>query len=127
MGRYEKLLLRNKIRSLLKFSIIREEIKADLIIPVRERKRKKISGKYRKQLNLVFDKIKCNQRNITEKMFFVVKRKLRETLRARKFRYQVKEIKIKLIVYNINKKVIETICIKLRISTDPIYELCVYH
>ncbi len=29
-------------------SIIREEIKADSIIPVRERKRKKIRGKYRK-------------------------------------------------------------------------------
>jgi len=100
-------------------SIIREEIKADSIIPVRERKRKEISGKYRKQLNLVFDKIKYNQRNIVETIFSVVKRKLGEALRARKFHYQVKEIKIKLIVYNINKKVIEIICIKLRISTEP--------
>lgn len=32
--------------------LIREEIKADSIIPVRERKRKKIKGKYRKQLHL---------------------------------------------------------------------------
>ncbi|WP_369793110.1 hypothetical protein, partial [Methanosarcina sp. 2.H.A.1B.4] len=31
----------------------------------------------------------------------------------------IKEIKIKLIVYNINKKVVEIICIKLRISTEP--------
>jgi len=30
-------------------SIIREEIKADSIIPVRKRKRKKMRGKYRKQ------------------------------------------------------------------------------
>jgi hypothetical protein len=52
-------------------------------------------------------------------MFSVVKRKLGETLRARKFLYQVKEIKIKLVVCNINKKVIEIICIKLRISTEP--------
>jgi hypothetical protein len=29
-------------------SIIREEIKADSIIPLREKKRKKIRGKYRK-------------------------------------------------------------------------------
>ncbi len=100
-------------------SIIREEIKADSIIPVRERKRKKIRGKYRKQLNLVFDRIKYNQRNIVETIFYVVKRKLGETLRARKFRYQVKEIKIKLIIYNINKKVVEVIGIKLRISTEP--------
>ena len=56
-------------------SIIREEIKADSIIPVRERKRKKIRGKYRKQLNLVFDRIKYNQRNIVETIFSVVKRK----------------------------------------------------
>jgi len=70
-------------------------------------------------LNLVFDKIKYNQRNIVETIFSVVKRKLGETLRERKFRYQVREIKIKLIVYNTNKKVIEIICIKLRISKEP--------
>jgi hypothetical protein len=37
-------------------SFIREEIKADSIIPVRKRKRRKIKGKYRKQLFLSFDK-----------------------------------------------------------------------
>ncbi|MDD4522876.1 MAG: hypothetical protein PHW84_08170, partial [Methanosarcina sp.] len=49
----------------------------------------------------------------------VVKRKFGEVLRARKFYNQVKEIKIKLIVYNINKKVVQIICIKIRISTEP--------
>src|SRR5271169_7178166 len=100
-------------------SIIREEIKADSIIPVRERKRKEISGKYRKQLNLVFDRIKYNQRNIVETIFSVIKRKLGETLRGRKFSYQVEEIKIKLMVYNMNRKVVDIICTKLRISTEP--------
>jgi Transposase DDE domain len=94
-------------------SIIREEIKADSIISIGERKRKKIRGKYRKQLNLVFDRIKYNQRNIVETIFSLIKRKLGETLRAKKFRYQAKEIKIKLIVYNINRKVIEIICTKI--------------
>jgi hypothetical protein len=70
-------------------------------------------------LNLVFDKNKYNQTNTVETKFSVVKRKLGESLRARKFHYQVKETKIKLTVYNINKKVIEIICIKLRISTEP--------
>ena len=42
-----------------------------------------------------------------------------DDLRARKLRNQVKEVKVKLIVYNINKKVIEIIYIKLRISTEP--------
>ena len=100
-------------------ALIREEIKAESIIPLRVRKRKKIKGKYRKQLYLTFDEIRYNKRNIAETTFSVVKRKFGETLRARKFHNQVKEIKIKLIVYNINKKVIEIIYIKLRISTEP--------
>ena len=91
--------------------LIREEIKAESIIPLRVRKRKKIKGKYRKQLNLTFDKIRYNKRNIAETTFSVVKRKFGEVLRARKFYNQVKEIKIKLIVYNINKKVVEIIYI----------------
>jgi transposase len=99
--------------------LIREEIKADSIIPLRVRKRKKIKGKYRKQLHLTFDKIKYNKRNIAETTFSVVKRKFGEVLRARKFFNQVKEIKIKLIVYNINKKVVQIICIKIGISTEP--------
>jgi hypothetical protein len=100
-------------------TLIREEIKADSIIPLRQRKRKKMRGKYRKQLHQSFDKIKYNQRNIAETTFSVVKRKFRETLGARKFRSQVKEIKLKLIVYNIGGKTVEIICIKLRISTEP--------
>jgi transposase len=69
---------------------------------------------------LVFDKIKYNQRNISETTFSIVKRKFGEKIRARKFRNQGKEIKFKLIVYNINKKVVEIIYVKLRLSTEPI-------
>ncbi|MDD2614556.1 MAG: transposase [Methanosarcina sp.] len=100
-------------------ALIREEIKADSIIPLRVRKRKRINGKYRKQLHIEFDKITYNRRNIVEAIISVVKRKFGETLRARKLRNQVKEVKVKLIVYNINKKVIKIIYIKLRISTEP--------
>ena len=92
-------------------SLIRENIKAESIIPVRERKRKKIRGKYRKQLYLSFDKTKYNKRNIAETTF-CCKKKFGEALRTRIFYNQVKEIKVKLIVYNINKKIIEMICIK---------------
>ena len=74
--------------------LIRQQIKADSIIPLRVRKRKKIRGKYRKQLNQSFDKIKYNQRNIVQTTFSVVKRNFGETLRARKFHNQVKEIKL---------------------------------
>jgi hypothetical protein len=101
--------------------LIRGEIKAESIIPLRERKRKKVKGKYRKKLHLIFDKTKYNKRNIVKTTFSVVKRKFGKTLRARKFRNQVKEIKVKLIAYNINKKVVKIICIKLRISTKPEY------
>jgi hypothetical protein len=38
-------------------TMIREEIKADSIIPLRKRKRKKIRGKYRKQLHQSFEKL----------------------------------------------------------------------
>ena len=80
-------------------------------------------GKYRKQLYLSFDKTKYNKRNIAETTFSVIKRNFGETLRARKFRNRVKEIKVKLGIYNINKKVIGIIYIKLTISTEPIFRL----
>src|SRR5690606_35613760 len=107
-------------------ALMREEIKANSIIPLRVRKRKKIKGKYRKQLHLSFDKITYNRRNIAETIISVVKRKFGETLRARKLRTQVKEVKVKLIVYNVNKKIIEIIYIKLRISTEPFIYLFMY-
>jgi len=97
-------------------SLIREEIRANAIIPVRK-KRTKIFGKYRRKLHLIFDKIKYNQWNIIKKMSDIVKRKLGEVLRARKFHNLVKEIKLKLIIHNLNKKIVEIICIKLRIYT----------
>jgi hypothetical protein len=53
--------------------LIREEIKANSITSLRVRKRKKIKGKYRKQLSLTFDKIKYNKRNIAETTFSVSK------------------------------------------------------
>ena len=102
-----------------KFVLIREERKADSIVPLRERKRKRINGKYRRQLNKEFDKIKYNRRNIVETIISVVKRKFGEIIRARRVRNQVKEVKVKLIVYNINKKIIDIICFILRISTEP--------
>jgi transposase len=63
-------------------ALIREEIKAESIIPLRVRKRKKIKGKYRRQLFLTFDKIRYNKRNIAETTFSVVKRKFGEVGRA---------------------------------------------
>lgn len=61
----------------------------------------------------------ANNIKLAETTFSVVKRKFGETLRARNYYNQVKEIKIKFIVYNIDKKFIGIICFKLRISTEP--------
>uniref|UniRef100_Q46AG3 Transposase n=1 Tax=Methanosarcina barkeri (strain Fusaro / DSM 804) TaxID=269797 RepID=Q46AG3_METBF len=60
-------------------------------------------------MNLSFDKIRYNQRNIAKTTFSVVKRKFGETLRVRKFWNQVKEVKIKLIVYNTDKNYISSL------------------
>jgi len=65
-----------------------------------------------------FDKKIFNRRSIVETVFSVIKRKFGETVKARKFYNQVKEIKVKLLVYNINKKIISLFLIELRISTE---------
>jgi hypothetical protein len=58
-------------------------------------------------------------RRIVEAVISVIKRKFGEAIRARKFYNQVKEVKLKILLYNINKKVVEIICIKLSISIEP--------
>ncbi|ADN36158.1 transposase IS4 family protein [Methanolacinia petrolearia DSM 11571] len=98
---------------------IREEIKSYSIIPVRDRMRKQIKGKYRRELNRDFDKTLYNKRNPVETVFSVLKRKLGEAFKARKYWFQVKEVKIKLIVYNIQLAVNTIFISILKISTRP--------
>ena len=83
--------------------LIRDELNAYSLIPVRTRKRKRISGVYRRELARSFDQTRYHQRNKVETVFSVLKRKFGETLKARKFQAQIKELKIKLILYNISK------------------------
>jgi hypothetical protein len=51
----------------------------------------------------LFDSDQYHQRNKVETVFSVVKRKFGESLKARKYRLQVKEIKIKEILYNLSR------------------------
>ena len=44
-----------------------------------------------------------HQRNKVETVFSVLKRKYGESLKARRYRLQVKEIKMKAIVYNLSR------------------------
>ena len=92
--------------------LIRDDLNADSLIPVRTRKRKRISGVYRRELARSFDQARYHQRNKVETVFSVLKRKFGESLKARKFQEQIKELKIKLILYNISK-IILTISIQI--------------
>jgi len=52
-----------------------------------------------------FDREKYHQRNQVETAFSVLKRRFGESLKARKFYSQIKEIKIKIILHNITRAV----------------------
>lgn len=84
-------------------TLIHETLNSVSLIPVRNRKRKRVSGYYRRRLVQSFDEEKYHQRNKVETVFSVLKRKFGEALKARKYRLQVKEIKIKVILYNISR------------------------
>jgi transposase len=52
---------------------------------------------------LLFNPVQYHQRNKAETVFSVLKRRFGESLKARKYRLQVKEIKIKVILYNLSR------------------------
>jgi len=83
--------------------LIRDDLTAYSLIPLRDRKRKRISGYYRRELSRAFDLTLYHRRNLVETVFSVLKRKFGESMKARKFQAQIKELKIKLILYNISK------------------------
>lgn len=75
--------------------LIHHTLNAGSLIPVRNRKRKRISGFYRRRLAQAFDEETYHQRNKVETVFSVLKRKFGEALKARIHRLQIKEIKTK--------------------------------
>ena len=83
--------------------LVHDTLNADSLIPVRNRKRKRISGYYRRCLAYSFNDTLYHQRNKVETVFSVIKRKFGESLKARLYRLQIKEIKIKVILYNISR------------------------
>jgi len=50
-----------------------------------------------------YSKKTYHRRNLVETVFSVLKRTLGESLRSRKYRLQAKEIKIKIILYNLKR------------------------
>lgn len=76
------------------------------IIPVRERKRKKVIGRHRKKLAEDFDQAAYNQRPKAETGNSSVKRKFGEDVRSRSTNMQKKELKVKFWAYNVDRRVI---------------------
>ena len=77
---------------------IREGIGADSAIRVRTWQGRIRSGIYRQEMHTNFDEERYRERNKVETAFSVIKRRFGEELKARKYWYQVKEIKTKLIL-----------------------------
>jgi quaternary ammonium compound-resistance protein SugE len=100
-------------------SLVREELEAVAMIPLRERKRKKIKGKYRRKMIDEFEEILYHCRNLVETMFSVLKRKYGEEVKARKYWNQAKEVKLKLLVHNLDRYVKVTYIVQMSISTKP--------
>jgi len=98
--------------------LIRDDLTAYSLIPLRDRKRKRISGYYRRELPRAFDLTLYHRRNLIETVFSVLKRKFGEALKARKYSGQIKELKIKLILYNISKIIL---AILICISSEEFY------
>ncbi len=80
--------------------LIRDQLQAPSLIPVRDRVRERIHGRYRRKIARSFDRALYHRRNLVETAFSVLKRRFGESLKARKYWYQVKEIKVKILIYN---------------------------
>ncbi|WP_406671391.1 hypothetical protein V7O67_08000 [Methanolobus sp. ZRKC4] len=100
-------------------SIAREQLLSIAMIPLRQRKRKRIKGKFRGKMVQEFDEKIYHYRNLVETMFSVLKRKYEEEIKARKYWNQVKEMKIKLLVHKLVMYAKFVYAIQMRISTEP--------
>jgi transposase len=103
-------------------SLTREQLQAVAIIPLRHRKRKRIKGKFRRKMVQEFDRNLYHKRNLVETMFSVLKRKYGEEIKARKYWNQIVEIKLKIIIQNLDRYIKVIYSIQLRISTKPSWE-----
>ncbi|MEM2933580.1 MAG: transposase [Methanocellales archaeon] len=106
--------------------LIRKELKAISIIPIRARDRKRVLGRYRKQMQILDQRY--HKRSIAETIVSVVKRKFAEELKARNYGNQIKEIKIKLLIYNLHKHLKNKIIfLSIRISTKLIFYIFIFY
>ena len=100
-------------------SLARDQLGAISMIPLRQRKRKKIKGIYRRKMVREFDKALYHNRNLVETMFSVLKRRYGEEIRSKKYWNQAKEIKFKILVHNLDRYAKVIFIVLVRISTEP--------
>ena len=84
--------------------IFRSELKfhAKSIISIRDWNADYIKGQYRNEMAENFDRVRYGQRNKVETVFSVIKRRFGEEIKGRFYRSQVKELKLKCIVYSVD-------------------------
>ena len=83
--------------------LIRENLHANSVIPIRSWKNEIIGGSYRQEMAHPFNNIVYRRRHLVGKKFPVLKRKFGGDLKARSFIIQMKEIANKMIVCNIHR------------------------
>jgi hypothetical protein len=83
--------------------LIREDLHADSIIPIRSWNNEFVGGIYRQEMALRFDDVRYRKRQLVENAFSVLKRKFSGDLKARIFSLQMKEITGKMIVCNLHR------------------------
>ena len=83
--------------------LIREDLLANSVIPIRSWKNNSINGTYRLEMAHQFNHIVYPRRQLVENKFSVLKRKFDGDLKARIFLIQMKEIANKMIVCNLHR------------------------
>ena len=83
--------------------LIREDLHANSVIPIRSWNNDIIGGTYRREMAQRFNDVVYPKRQLVENKFSVLKRKFDGDLKARRFLIQMKEIANKMIVCNIHR------------------------
>ena len=83
--------------------LIREDLQANSVIPIRSWNNDIIGGTYRREMAQQFNHTIYPRRQLVENKFSVLKRKFDGDLKARKFLIQIKEIANKMIVCNLHR------------------------
>jgi transposase len=83
--------------------LIRENLHANSVIPIRSWKNEVIGGTYRQEMACQFNDNIYPRRQLVENKFSVLKRKFSGDLKARRYLIQMKEIANKMIVCNLHR------------------------